>query len=333
MRARCEPVAALAQATAPFTGALRQEQSARIESYISLAGSTIALRVMIYRGYVSDLTPLVILNSVEYPMPPSVAFCEQMWANGLQVIFIERPGFGASSSLPGALFTDDLIADGATATTEAVLLQKLLAQLELKQIILLGMGSANPVAYRVSLISEDTALSIYSNVVFNKDILDVFRRKWLQHMFRQMVHSRAGLKIASTGIKFRMRRKPLDFYRLLMHQSDGDVAYVNANPADFVSASQRFQSVDQARIDCDMRMSLKPDPILKDGLFSACKAVAFSGLETPDHWRTQPDSEATRLNIPVAYAPHGDFLAPYASPDFLLSLIKEHRGGNVMRLG
>ncbi|MEL6828416.1 MAG: hypothetical protein AAFN91_19395 [Pseudomonadota bacterium] len=309
--------------------AAQQTPSARIESMISLGGSNIALRVMIYRGYISDLQPLVILNSVEYPMPPSVAFCEQMWANGLQVIFIERPGFGSSAGMPRALFTGELIEKGATASTEAVLIQKLIAQLELKPFVLLGMGSANPVCYRLSLISGRVSFSLFSNVVFNKDILDVFRPRWLQQMFRQMVHSQAGLKIATAGIKFRLRRKPLEFYRLLMHQSPGDVRYVNDNPADFIAAGQLFQHIDHATLDYDMRMSLKPDLILKDGLFAGRNAVAFSGTETPDHWRLQLDSEAERLGIPVAYAPHGDFLAPYASADFLLSLVQKHAGLNL----
>lgn len=306
------------------TGALRQEESARAESFISLTGSNIAFRVMIYRGFVSDLRPLVILNSVEYSMPPSIAFCEQMWANGLQVVFIERPGFGATTALPEVLYADDLVIKGATATSEATLIRKLLSQLQLKDVVLLGMGSANPVCYRLSLMAENIALSLYSNVVFNKDILDVFHPKWLQQMFRQMVQSKAGLKVATAGIKFRMRRKPIDFYRLLMHQSPGDVRYLEANPADFVEAGQLFQSIEQNTVDCDMRMSLTPDPLLKDGLFDGVPAVAFSGVETPDHWRAQLDAEAARLAIPVAYAPYGDFVAPYASPDYFLSVIDQY---------
>ena len=78
-------------------GALRQEDTPRVESLIRLVGSKISLRVMIYRGHVSSLRSLVILNSVEYPMPPSVEFCEHMWAKGLQVIFVERPGFGSTA--------------------------------------------------------------------------------------------------------------------------------------------------------------------------------------------------------------------------------------------
>ncbi|MEO1321378.1 MAG: hypothetical protein AAFV59_00070 [Pseudomonadota bacterium] len=306
------------------SGSILPKSCPRSEAIFELHGSEIALRVMIFRGYVSKLRSLVILNSVEYPMPPSIEFCEQMWANGLQVIFVERPGFGSTSGLPTALFADELIKQGATASTEAVLIQRLLQQLQLKNIVLLGMGSSNPVCYRLSLLADQISLSLYSNVVFNKDILDVFRPKWLQEMFRQMIQSKSGVKIASAGIKHRMRHKPLDFYRLLMHQSNGDVAYINANPNDFVLAGKLFQTINYATIAYDLRMSLTPDNLLKDGLFAGRKAVAFSGIETPDHWRAQLDSEAARLKIPVSYAPRGDFLAPYASPDYFIDVIKRH---------
>lgn len=321
-----EPVQSALHKSRSMASVSAQEtaDSGRTESLISIGDSNIALRVMLYRGYVSDLRPLVILNSIEYAMPPSVMFCEQMWANGYQVIFVERPGFGTSTPLPNVLFCDELISSGATATTEAVILQNLLEQLELKHVILLGMGSANPVCYRLSLMSDIVALALFSNVVFNKDILDVFRPKWLQQMFRQTVHSKSGIKIALAGIKHRLRKKPLEFYRLLMHQSPGDVAYLDANPSDFTAAGQRFQSLDHTIMDYDLCMSLKPDALLKDGLFANCNAIAFSGTETPDHWRKQLDSEAERLEIPVAYAPQGDFLAPYASSDYFLSVLKDN---------
>ena len=304
--------------------------SPRHDEFVLLSGSSIEFRVMMYRGEVSRRRPLLILNSVEFSMPPSVEFCERMWARGMQVVFVERLGFGSSSALPGALLESGLIQSGATAAAEAVLVQTLISQLQLQDVVLLGMGSANPVCYRLSLMSPNISLSLYSNVVFNKDILDVFRPKWLQEMFRLMVHSSAGVKIASAGIKHRLRHKPLNFYRLLMHQSAGDVRYVDSNLADFVTAGQLFQLVDWKTIDYDMRTSLKPDPLLKDSLFSGVRAVAFSGVETPDHWQAQLNSEAVRLSIPVAYAPHGDFLAPYASPEFLVSVIERNIGAKLL---
>lgn len=318
---------ALARAPNKLTssnGALRQEDSARRESFITLVGSSISLRVMIFRGHISQLRSLVILNSVEYPMPPSVEFCEKMWANGLQVVFIERPGFGSTRSLPKALFTAELVANGATATAEAVLLQKLIRQLELKNPVLLGMGSANPVGFRLTMIEPSISLSVYSNVVFNEDILDVFRPRWLQQMFRQMVQSKAGLKITSLGFKHRLRRKPIEFYRQLMHQSEGDITYLNSNQKDFLDAADLFQRIDHSLINFDMKMSLTTDQLLRDNFFGGSNAVALSGIETPEHWQAQLNSETARLGIPVVYAPSGDFLAPYASPDFLVSVIKEH---------
>ena len=308
-----------------------RDESFRRPATLKLTGSNIALQVMIHRGFVSKLRPLVILNSVEFPMPPSIEFCEHMWREGFQVIYMNRPGFGASTQLPKVLYSEETILNGATAAAEAALIQKMLCQLDLDDVVLLGMGSANPVCYRLSLLAEEVALSVYSNVVFNKDIFDVFRPKWLQQMFRQMVQSRAGLRITMAGIKFRLRRKPLDFYHLLMHQSAGDVAYLEANPADFVSAGRIFQSVSQSTIDCDMRMSLTPDSLLKDGLFEHINAIAFSGTETPDHWQTQLNSEADRLGIKVAYAPNGDFLAPYASPDFFVETLNTHLGARRSR--
>lgn len=303
--------------------AFQYEDAQRVDTLIKLDGSDIAFRVMIFRGSFSPLQPLVILNSVEYPMPPSVAFCEQMWANGFQVIFVERPGFGTTNGLPNVLFTKELVANGATATTEAVLLKQLLNQMGLKNTVLLGMGSANPVAYRLAMIEDTVALAIYSNVVFNKDILDVFRPKWLQHMFRQMVQSNAGLKITSLGFKHRLRHKPIEFYRHLMHQSDGDMAYLDENQPDFLRAADLFQSIDHALINFDMKMSLMTDHLLKDNFFAGMNALALSGVETPDHWQNQLNSETARLGIPVVYAPKGDFLAPYASSDFFVSVIKD----------
>lgn len=257
-------------------------------------------------------------------MPPSELFCELLWHNGIQVIFAERPGFGTSSPMPEALLSRDLIETGATATAEAVLVLQLIRELQLKQVILLGMGSANPVCYRASLMSSNIVFSLYSNVVFNKDILGVFKPKWLQEMLRLMVHSQAGVKMATAGIKNRLKHNPLELYRLLVHQSPGDLHYIQENQPDFIAAGDLLRSVDWAVIDYDVRTSLKSDPFLKNGLFSGLKAVAFSGIETPDHWQAQLNHEAQRLSIPVAYAPYGDFFAPYASPHYLLSLIQQH---------
>ena len=70
------------------------------EDLMALGAGILALRVIIHRTDISDRRPLVILNSVDYPMPPSEDFCDRKWAEGYQVIFVERPGFGRSRGLP-----------------------------------------------------------------------------------------------------------------------------------------------------------------------------------------------------------------------------------------
>ena len=203
-----------------------------------IGAGRLALRVIIHREIVSDRRPLVIINSVDFPMPPSEAFCERMWAAGYQVIFIERPGFGSSKGLQKQLTSDRNIKSGAAVTTEAAVLFQMLEQLELKNIVLLGMGSANSVCYRLSRLHPEIELSIYSNAMFNQDIWGVFRPKWFQAMLRQTVGSKPGLYFATYGVKYQLRRAPLTFYRQLLQKSPGDLKYFEENKSEFLNASR-----------------------------------------------------------------------------------------------
>ena len=289
-----------------------------------IGAGEIALRVMIHRDRVSDRTPIVILNSVDFPMPPSHKFCEYMWAAGYQVIFIERPGFGNSKPLPSVLLEEAQIASGATVAAEAALLFTLLNQLELSRIVLLGMGSANPVAYRLAKLHPEIDLAIFSNAMFNQDIWGVFRPTWFQSMLRETVASSAGLKFAACGVRYMRKKDPLSFYRQILQKSPGDLRYLEANQHDFIWAGDLIRNINTATLNYDLRMSLSPDERLRDDFFQGLRAVIMSGQETTDLWKSQLVLEADRLSLPVVYAPSGDLYAPYASPDCLLSTIDEH---------
>ncbi len=284
---------------------------------------SLALRVIIHRERVSDRQPLVILNSVDFPMPPSEAFCERMWAGGYQVIFIERPGFGSSRGLPKDLTQDRHIKSGAAVTAEAAVLYQMLEQLELKNVVLLGMGSANPVCYRLSRLSPEISLSIFSNAMFNQDIWGVFRPRWFQSMLRQTVGSKAGLFFATYGVKHQLRKAPLSFYRGLLQKSPGDLRYFEDNKAAFLQASRLIRNIEASTFNYDLKMSLTPDHLLRDNFFDGANAVIMTGEETTELWQSQLEAEAGRLNLPVVYAPSGDLYAPYASPDMLLETMGE----------
>lgn len=291
---------------------------------IQIGDGEIALRVLVHRQTITDKRPLVIINSIDYPIPPSHRFRENMWQAGYQVIFVERPGFGSSRPLPNILLEDPQVKSGATVAAEAAILVMLLKQLELTQIVLLGMGSANPVCYRLAKLSADIELSIFSNAMFNQNIWGVFRPNWFQGMLRQTVVSTAGLKFASYGVKHQLKKAPLKFYRDVLQKSPGDLRYLEDNKEDFVLAGQMIRNIDTATLNYDLKMSLGHDERLRDHFFDGLNAVVLSGLETTDLWKSQLALEAKRLSLPLVYAPSGDLYAPYASPDTLLTTIDNH---------
>ena len=303
-------------------------QSHRSEQVVPLGQSNIQVRVMQYGERATSHRPLVILNSIDFPMPPSEDFCERMWRSGFRVVFIERPGFGTSTPLPDALIHSETIQNGAASMLEAAILQEVFRRLALEDFVLLGMGSANSVCYRLAIICPMVSLSIFSNAVFNQNILDVFRPNWFQAMLRQTIQSKAGLQIASFGVKYRLRRNPVAFYSQVLQKSAGDLGYLQRNVADFERAGALFQNIEAQTIEYDLNMSLKPDSLLQDRLFESINAIAFSGLETTDHWKSQLEQEAKRVGVTVEYAPNGDLYAPYASPEFLLKVLRARLGNS-----
>lgn len=307
-----------------MAAAARPAREAPGEDLMAIGAGSLALRVIIHGTDITDRRPLVILNSVDYPMPPSEEFCDRMWADGYQVIFVERPGFGSSRGLPKELSRDYYIRNGAAVTTEAALIYTLIRQLKLQNVVLLGMGSANPVCYRLARLCPEIELSVFSNAMFNQNIWGVFRPKWFQSMLRQTVSSKPGLYFATYGIRHQMRKAPLTFYRQLLQKSPGDLAYFEANKADFLKASRLFRNIEASTFNYDLKMSLTHDGLLHDRFFEGINAVILSGEETTELWQSEMNKEAERLSLPVEHAPSGDLYAPYVSPDAFLNTIDRH---------
>lgn len=283
--------------------------------------TSVTLDVMVYRLHLSDKRPLVIIHSMEYPMPPSEAFCEKMWQAGYQVIFVRRPGFGGSQALPPPLLEDDQVHSGAAAVSEAALLSLLLQSLALEDIVLLSVGSANAISYRLCKLNRSITFSVFANTVFNQDLWDVFRPKWLQSMLRQTLVSKSGLKIAAQGLKTLLNTRPIWFYKQFLQKSTGDLKYLSDNEQDFAKSAEILQNVTDEFAFYDIRMSLVPDPLLKDSYFESLDAVILSGSETSFRWQTRLTEEAERLSLPVQFAPSGDVFVPYASPEALLAIL------------
>ena len=301
-----------------------EDPSARTFQTIAVGARVTQFEVMIHRGTLTDLRPIIILHSIEFPMPPSKAFCEQMWANGFQVIFVRRAGYGKSSPLPAALITDAAIKDGATAAAEAVMLRQLIIRLDLDQVSLLAMGSANPVACRLIKMAPEIRFSILANPVFNQDIWQVFTPLWFQNMLRQLITSKSGLYVATQGMKLLIRKDPIAFFKHILQKDPGDLAYVEANRADYDVAGQMALSTPPSQLYYDALMCLNQDPLLKDDYFANLNTAILIGAHSTDYWQTEMKKEAARLNLSIHYAPEGDIFSAFASPETVLEMISVH---------
>ncbi|MFN3214201.1 MAG: hypothetical protein ACE37M_13940 [Henriciella sp.] len=277
--------------------------------------------VMIYGGKRSHLRPLLICHSIEFPVPPSEMFCGAMQAAGLQVIFVRRAGFGRSSPLPQALVTDALIRSGATAMAEAVMMRQLMTKLGLSNAVLLAMGSSNLVAYRLVKLAPEITFTVFTNPVFNQDIFEVFTPDWFRAMLKQIVTSKSGLKVAIQGMKLLIRKDPVAFYNHIYQKNADDLQYVRDNADDYCKAGQLALETTPAQLFYDAVMLLDQDPLLRDGYFGDTDGVALIGAESSEYWRSQMNSEANRLGLPVAHTPRGDLFCAYTSPETLLELV------------
>lgn len=298
---------------------------------VRIGDLAIQFEVMIYGGEVLERQPLLILNSIEFPVPPSVEFCEIMWRGGYQPIFVLRPGYGLSSPLPQVLMEDEVVKSRATLAAEAALIRGLIKELALRDPVLLAMGSANPVAYRLVHMIPDLALAVFANPMFNQEIWKEFEPSWLRSMLQQVMTSRSSVRVANRGLLYSMRRDPVAFYKIIFQKCAGDIAYVEANSDDYVCAARRSQKTTSQMLYYDAISCLTSDDLLKDSYFDGVNAVAVAGAQASEFWRQQMAGEAERLGLPLALAPVGHLTSAFASPEALLDLIhgRAHSGLSV----
>lgn len=296
----------------------------RAFSQIKLGLSNLQFDTMIYRGQLCERQPLVILNSLEIPIPPSRAFCERMWLEGYQVIFVRRPGFGATTPLPKKLQNAEVIKKGAVLVTEAALLAKLIDTLALENVAIVGLGSANPSLYRLAYMQRHIALSIFMNPAFNQDIYDNFNTDWLSPMLRQMVTSAGGLQVATSGLKAALRMRPIWFFNQIVQNSAADLDYVKNNQRDFIEAGNLLQRPSKDILLNEITHSLEPDSFLKDQCFANLNTLVLSGRETPDFWQAGLEKEADRVGAPVVFSDKGNFFVPFVDPDLLIEVLQSH---------
>ena len=264
-----------------------------------------------YMQFGSDhLRPLVFLTSIEYPTSPPWGFCIDAANAGFGVFSIRRPGFGASDPV-------------SSIDQQAATLAAFFDEGGLENIILVSVGSANPVGARLALKSHRVTFSVFANCVFNRDVMGEFRPAWFGRLLAQTTESRAGARISLGAIRQAGKQFGSQwFYQTCFQKSPGDVAYVKTYPREMEEAWDIASAISPETWQQELQPSLIGDPFLRDGLFSSIPAMAISGLETTESWKQGFEGEAARLGVPVSYLTSGDILVPYQSGTELLTLLK-----------
>jgi len=280
---------------------------------------------MIYRGALGRKTSLFILNSHEFFMPPSVAFCEAAWRAGYQVIFIRRPGIVGSTPLPRVLTEFRHVRSGAAVAAEAAMLAQFIDQCATDDAVVLAMGGSSPVAYRLSHFCKRVTLFVFANPTFNQNVWSSFSPDWFRGLLKQVIASKSGVNISSLGIKHFLRRDALSFYRQILAQSAGDLDYVSENETDFIEAGVLAQSAPTAQLYYELSINLQLDPLLRPGVFKGRNVLAVSGAEANPNWREGIAQECSRLKVPLEFLPSGFIFGPYHEPEVFFDIIRRRK--------
>lgn len=267
-----------------------------------------ALEYMQFGG--DHLRPLVFLTSIEYPVAPPWGFCIDAANAGFGVYSIRRPGFGASDAV-------------TSIDQQAAVLEAFFDEAGLENVVLVSVGSANPVGARLALKSRRVTFSVFANCVFNRDVMGEFRPAWFGRLLSQTTESRSGARISLGAIRQAGRQFGSQwFFQTCFQKSPGDVSYVKTYPREMAEAWDVASAISSETYQQELHPSLKGDPFLTDGLFSNIPCMAISGRETTDTWKTGFESEARRLGVPVSYLTSGDIMVVYQSGTELLALLK-----------
>jgi len=257
------------------------------------------------------LRPLIFLHSLEYANCPAWGFCVDAAEAGFGTFAIRRPGFGASDRVGGV-------------DEQAALLGQFLDEAGLENAVLVSVGSACPVGYRLAVASPRVTYSAYVNCVFNRDILSEFRPQWLGPILVQALQNPAGARFSLEALRqIAGRFSAKWFYETVTQKSAGDGEFVRTFVEDVEAAWSVGSAIHSDTFRDEMRFSLSDDPFLTDGVFARLRGIALSGTETTETWRAGFEAESKRVGIPFGYLPSGDIFAAYQSGRDLLDLVRE----------
>ena len=256
-----------------------------------------------------DLSPLVILQSLEYPGWPTQEFCSQAELAGFRTISVRRPGFGRVPPVPDV-------------DQQVALIGAFLEALGRPDIVLVSSGTANPLSYRLARHPQ-VGLTVLGNCCFNHDPMGEIRPDWFARNMEQTLTSLTGARLALMGLKgahgiFGKFWVTENF----MQKSPGDLDYLQRNRDLFAEAvDSLLEGMDIHTFITELRSTLKEDPFLQDGCFDGVPVLSVSGIENSETWKIGIRAEADRLGVPLHFFQSGDALVVYQSAGELLDLL------------
>lgn len=261
-----------------------------------------------------ELRPLVILQSLEFCCWPTENFCQIAKAAGFRVISVRRPGFGANPPL-------------TCRESQVWLIRNFLEELELEDVILVGLGCSNPICAQVALSGDSRiGFSVYANCGFNYDQKGEFQPEWIAKALEQALTSPAGGRLSLMALKSSWGIFGQTWvFENLWRKSIGDIAYLRNNAELMSEAITMLQArLDVPTFTFELGNALHEDPLLSDGCFRDIPALAVSGTETTDSWKNGVESEASRLGLPpVAYLSSGDMSVVFQSAGEFFSVLTD----------
>lgn len=246
------------------------------------------------------LRPLIFLHSLEFANCLAWGFC----------VDAAQAGFGTSDR-------------AGAADEQAALLGHFLAKAGLENAILVSVGSACPVGYRLASASPRVTYSAYVNCVFNRDVLAEFRPQWLGPILVQALQNPAGARFSLEALRqIAGRFSARWFYETVTQKSPGDVEFFRTFSRDIEEAWAIGSAIHSDTFRDEMLYSLSDDPFLADGVLARHRGIAPSGAETTPSWKAGFEAESKRVAIPFGYLPSGDVFAAYQSGAALLELLR-----------
>ncbi|MEM9376071.1 MAG: helix-turn-helix transcriptional regulator [Pseudomonadota bacterium] len=262
-----------------------------------------------YRRYgAASGVPVIILHSLEYGYIPSAEMTALARAQGVNLIFPLRPGFGATSSADSV---------GAAASILAEFLQVLAVQ----NVTLIGLSTAAPLALKLQDISPRIACTRLINYGLNADDkISAIQPGWISGMLRMTLNSPSSFAIGFGALGSMIRTfGGSRFYRMLYRNQSADLSYLEQNEAHFEAMATYISAADRRMLRLDIETAFLSNQDVEDVLIRGQNIKVINTIDQHGIGPETSAAEAARLNVSIEHVPHAGRNWIFQHPEAVLA--------------